>query len=271
MSSLSFFRATAPGGWADGNDDRLCADPARGLFYVGDASGPTYGGYYAPFGVDPALATFESVFRCEEGDAPARLRTALLAAHEHMRALSRAYNVAFEEIHRKEPDGLRASLQAADRVRPASWERLRGRSFAHFTASLTACCIERDRLAVIQAGSGRAYRLRQDVSELLALDHTLPSILQAAGKPSEQAAHFHRSVVVSMLGTSAELQVNEACGEARVEDRILLCSDGIWAHDEGNDAVAALLRASTATEFAEIVETAAARRCDATAVLISIS
>src|SRR4051812_20517417 len=121
MGHLSFLSATERGGWADGNDDRFCADPARGLFYVCDASGPTYGGYYAPFGVDPGLATFESVFRCEEGDAPLRLHKAVMAAHEHMRALSNVHDQAFETIRRTEPDGLRAALKAADAVRPSAW------------------------------------------------------------------------------------------------------------------------------------------------------
>lgn len=266
MSRLSFLLATKGGGWADGNDDRWGADPARGLFYVGDASGPTYGGYYAPFGIDPALATFESVFRCEDGDAAQRLKKALLAAHEHLRALSMTYESELARIRRSELDGLRASQQAADVVRPAAWERLRGKTFAHFSASLSACCIDANQLCVIQVGSGRVYRLRNGVSELLLLDHTLPSVLAAQGKSDDSIAAFHRSVVISLLGTSEELHVNEVTCDLQPGDRVLLCSDGIWAQDAGESAVGALLQAGTQDEFESAVARAA-QRCDATALL----
>lgn len=267
MNRLSYLLSTQPGGWADGNDDRGHADPARGLFYVGDASGPTYGGYYAPFGVDPALATFQSVFRCEEGDAAQRMRKALLAAHEHMRALYMTYEAEVARIHRSELDGLRASLQAADVVRPAAWERLRGKSFAHFASSLTACSIESNKLSVIQVGSNRAYRLRDGVSELLLLDHTLHSELVAEGKPLDTIPSFYINVVGSLLGISEDLKIREVTCDLQPGDRVLLCSDGIWAQEAGKSAISALLAATTQQQLDEVV-TAVAGRCDATALLL---
>lgn len=37
------------------NDNRAVVDPARALFLVADGAGPTYGGYYAPVGMDLAI------------------------------------------------------------------------------------------------------------------------------------------------------------------------------------------------------------------------
>ena len=45
--------------FTDQSDDRIVVDHARGLFAVADGSGPTYGGYYAPLGMELGLASIQ--------------------------------------------------------------------------------------------------------------------------------------------------------------------------------------------------------------------
>jgi serine/threonine protein phosphatase PrpC len=269
---LTACAATARGGWAGDNDDRWFADPDRGLFYVADGSGPTYGGYYAPFGLDAGLAAFLQAFDGAEGTGAARLRHALEAAHRQMRRSAVAYDAAHDKFRETEAAPFRASLLAADLVRPPSWEHLRGRSFAHFTGSLTACHIGPDSLAVIQVGSCRAYLIRERRIELITPDHTLATVLAAEGR-ADDVTRFHRGVVLSVLGFSDELGVTEARREGRPGDRLLLCSDGLWAADDGEAAVKTLLESPLSErEHEPCVSAIAARdRTDATVVSVGIS
>ena len=78
---------TASGLWRDEriNDDRFHVDPARGLAFVVDASGPTYGGYYAPFAIDPGLAALVQTFGTAGASTRERLVESVHAAHAAMR------------------------------------------------------------------------------------------------------------------------------------------------------------------------------------------
>jgi serine/threonine protein phosphatase PrpC len=272
--SLAACAATARGGWADDNDDRWFADPERGLFYVADGSGPTYGGYHAPFALDSGLAAFLQVFDAADGAAAARLRQALEAAHRQMRRSAAAYDAAVAEISKTEGPPLHASLRAADFVRPPRWEHVRGQSFAHFTGSLTACHVGPEGVAVVQVGSNRAYLWRAGRIELLLHDHTLGTALESSGEAVDLAQlRFHRGVVVNVLGFQDELVMTEANRELRPGDRLLLCSDGLWAADDGESVVKTLLESPLSErEHAACVSSIAARdRRDATVVSIAIS
>jgi hypothetical protein len=104
--------------WSPINDHRWSADLDRGLFYVADAFGPTYGGYYAPFGVDPGLATLTAAFDGGDGPGSRRLVGALEAAHREMRRLRREHDETFEALLRAgAQDREKAALEAAARRR----------------------------------------------------------------------------------------------------------------------------------------------------------
>ncbi len=236
--TLSFVAASVPGFWdaaCGENDDRWRADPALGAFAVADGSGPRYGGYHAPYAVDPALdALFAALAR------GAAMPEAVRRADEVARALEAKLNAARHGL------GLEPALHAADEVRPARWEHLRGKSFAHGTASLVAAVVDGARATIAQVGSNRAYRMRGDALELVARDHGLPAP--------------HETVVTSLLG-SGELTVELAEIELAPGDRIVLCSDGAWRC--GDDVVRRLPEA--------VGEAAARRRDSATAIVIAIA
>lgn len=109
------------------NDDRFALDLAHGLAFVADASGPTYGAYYAPFAIDPGLAALTSTFLASGGSTHERLVAAVQEAHAVMTAMNRSY-----ESQLAGRTGLVAARRAADAVRPQAWAGYD--SQAHFGA-----------------------------------------------------------------------------------------------------------------------------------------
>jgi hypothetical protein len=91
--------------WSPVNDHRWIADAHRGLFYVVDDFGPTYGGYYAPFGIDPGLAELDAAFDTGCGGASQRLlrhdgRDPVLSLGHRGRARCRAQRPASVLVER---------------------------------------------------------------------------------------------------------------------------------------------------------------------------
>jgi len=228
--------ATAVGGFGPPGDDRSHADPARGLFLVADASGSTDGGYRLPLGVDRGLEVFRERFDATAGqEAVARMRAGLEAADVAMRELGERY---------------------AGRM---------GVPPAHFGASVTACAIGPEGIAVAQVGSARAYRSRAGVLELLAPDHTLATMLAADG----QDVSDRRKVIVSLLGVSPKLRIGTRVHDVSVGDVVVLCTDGVWM--DGADDVEALAAAQHEDELVAVVKRAADRsQDDATALCIRV-
>lgn len=108
------------GFWADEriNDDRLYADATTGIAYVADASGPMYGGYHAPFAIDPGLVALVGAFRATSGSTRGRIQAAVNAAQTVMVAMHDEY-----EARRAGRVGLEAARAAADAVTNGVWER----------------------------------------------------------------------------------------------------------------------------------------------------
>jgi serine/threonine protein phosphatase PrpC len=227
------------------NDDRWLADVELGLFYVADGSGPTYGGYHAPFGLDPGLEALREAFARPGASGSGRLIAALGAADRVMRGLAGGYQTRFEQEAAASPDDrLAASLRAADACRPERW---RGqRTHCHFGGSVTACCCDGDgALGVVQLGGGRAYLARAGAEPvLLVRDHTLPTALEGTDKAGEIDASLHRRVLVRMLGLGEAFEPDQ--GQARLAggEVVLLCSDGVWNHEGGGELVRRLVTAS---------------------------
>jgi serine/threonine protein phosphatase PrpC len=236
---LSTAGASARGGWAPGNDDRWLADLERGLLLVADASGPTYGGYHAPLGIEPGLAALLRGFDRATGDGERRLLEAFGAAHEEMRRIGQ--------------------------VPP--------RPFTHCYASVTACCLwGEDQLSIVQVGGCRAYRCRGGRAELLARDQTLPSMFAAQGQEVDQGLlQAHRTTVLHLLG-SGELSAESGTRPVQPGDTYVLCSDAVWADPELEELLMHFSEGVTEAEVQRAVSSCAARaRGDATALVLSIS
>jgi hypothetical protein len=243
------------------NDDRFHLDVATGLAFVVDASGPVYGGYHAPFAIDPGIDALVGSFSASRGATRDRLVAAVHAAHDAMRAMHDRY-----ETQRAGRLGLEAARAAADAVRPAAWATFD--SLSHFMGSLTACAVGPDGAFVAQIGECRAYGLRDGVVSLLAQDHTLPSVLEASGASREEverARRDHANVVVAMLGgETLPLTIVEVPTPAT----IVLATNGAWRCE---DELARAFHVRTQQDLASLVAQCAARaQDDATAVVLDV-
>ncbi|TKD11922.1 SpoIIE family protein phosphatase [Polyangium fumosum] len=213
------------------NDDRWRIDERRGLFLVADASGPTYGGYHAPFGVDPGLAAIAEALDGGDSDedGEARLRAALWAAHSMMRAIhDRQEELAKAVQQTRGGDRLDASLDASDALRDrCRWPH---RVFSHHAAWCTALSRWRgDRVSVAQVGGCRAHRIRGRAIEQLLPDHTLRSLVEAQGGPME-LLEMHGGISTRSLGyLQGPEQIDTRTVEIEPGDCFVVCTDGLWS------------------------------------------
>jgi protein phosphatase len=182
------------------NDDRLLVYKDNGLLVVADASGPTYGGYHAPRGVDVGLAAIvgglEPSRHGHECDAECE-RSAFLAAARAMHALD-VYGIG---VSRRPP-------------------------LAHFWASVTSLRFAGARAVAAQIGTCRAYRWRRGAIELLLPDHSLEGMLRAQGQSAE--ASVHRGVALLMLGADPLRSADVRTADVEPGDRYVVCTDGVW-------------------------------------------
>jgi protein phosphatase len=79
-------------------------------------------------------------------------------------------------------------------------------------------------------GDSRCYLYREGVLTLLTADHTVVAELIADGDltPEEAAAHPSAHMLTRSLGGELELGADVTVHRLQPEDRLLLCSDGLW-------------------------------------------
>ncbi|HEX5587809.1 MAG TPA: Stp1/IreP family PP2C-type Ser/Thr phosphatase [Acidimicrobiia bacterium] len=98
-------------------------------------------------------------------------------------------------------------------------------------------------LILVHVGDSRAYLLREGVLRRVTTDHSHVQELVDDGQltDDEAAVHPMRNIVTRALGIDATVDVDVYPVELQVDDRVLLCSDGLtdMVHE---DAIAAELR-----------------------------
>jgi protein phosphatase len=85
------------------------------------------------------------------------------------------------------------------------------------------------RLAIVHVGDSRAYLLRDGELLQLTHDHTYVQTLVDAGRITEDEAAIHprRSLLMRALDGVNPVEADLSIREARVGDRLLLCTDGL--------------------------------------------
>ena len=112
----------------------------------------------------------------------------------------------------------------------AVFERsMRDRTVAGMGTTLTAALVEDDRIHLGHVGDSRAYLLRDGELRQLTEDHTLVARMVKDGELTAEEAevHPHRSIITRTIGVEPDVEVDELYLEARVGDRLLICSDGL--------------------------------------------
>jgi protein phosphatase len=97
--------------------------------------------------------------------------------------------------------------------------------------TLTAVRFGDDAAYLAHVGDSRAYLMRAGVFRQLTDDHTLVNRMVKAGEIStaEAEVHPHRNVLTRALGTEADVTVDEDEVGLMDGDRLVLCSDGLFA------------------------------------------
>jgi serine/threonine protein phosphatase PrpC len=95
--------------------------------------------------------------------------------------------------------------------------------------TLSALFLREGAVAALHIGDSRIYRLRGNTFEQLSTDHTVIQELldQGAITEAEIATHPQRSVLTQVLMGDGRNQIALSLYDAKVDDRFLLCSDGL--------------------------------------------
>ncbi len=96
--------------------------------------------------------------------------------------------------------------------------------------TVVAAVLYGDLLVAMNVGDSRAYLLRGNELKQLSRDHSLVSRLVELGKITEEEAltHPRRNVLYQALGQGTDVEIHIASETLKVNDVIILCSDGLW-------------------------------------------
>jgi serine/threonine protein phosphatase PrpC len=103
-----------------------------------------------------------------------------------------------------------------------------------------------DSLISMNVGDSRAYLLRNSELHLISKDHSLVSRLVEMGKITEEEAltHPRRNVLYQALGQGTEVDIYTVSEQLKVNDIIIICSDGLWG-EVGNELIQEVLDRAT--------------------------
>lgn len=148
--------------------------------------------------------------------------------------------IAMRYIGSQKSDVGQALGEAVHRANTAIFER--GQSnpeFHNMGTTASALVLVQGRGYVAQVGDSRVYRLRQGVLEQLSFDHSLVWEMEASGQVSSNSPlgkAIPKNVITRSLGPGAHVMVDlEGPFELELDDRYLLCSDGLTGLVEDDD------------------------------------
>jgi protein phosphatase len=204
--------ATNPGLRRTSNEDSYCARPDLGLFVVADGMGGHVAGEVASRVAVDAIEAFA-------GETAGADR-------------NRTWPFPYDATVGVDANRLKAAFRLANRRIGAAMEGSQDLRGMATTASAVLVGGGRDSAAAIaHVGDSRVYLMRSDGLQQLTHDHSWVEEQVRAGTMTAVAARQHpwRNVVTRALagGDDPEVDVVEVTLEPR--DRVLLCSDGLFA------------------------------------------
>lgn len=120
--------------------------------------------------------------------------------------------------------------------------------------TMTVVAVRGERLAVAHVGDSRAYLMRDGEFQQITKDHTFVQTLVDAGEitKEEAAVHPRRNLMMRAIDGIHAVDVDLSVREAKLGDRLLLCSDGLCgvvAEEEIRIALGATDLTSAVTEL----------------------
>ena len=138
----------------------------------------------------------------------------------------------------------------------AVWQKAAGNADDSLMGStLVAVAMTSDvGLAVFNVGDSRVYLFRNGRLSQLTDDHTVVADLLRAGELRDfhaAAAHPHRNVLTRAIGVSPDIEVDYRGLTAGADERLLLCTDGLWKTLSRDEMKAVLGSATEPQEAAD--------------------
>jgi PPM family protein phosphatase len=123
---------------------------------------------------------------------------------------------------------LRRAMEEANLILQQAATRLR---IARMGSTLTAVCLDGARYHIAHAGDSRAYLIRGGKAVSLTHDHSTAGEMARLGilSPDKIRTHEHRSELTQGLGLGLFIQPEVFTVAAQAGDRLVLCTDGVWA------------------------------------------
>lgn len=138
-------------------------------------------------------------------------------------------------------DRLSAALRAAvQKVNRAVYDARSARS-SQMSSTLTMALVVDGRAYIANVGDSRTYLWGAEGLRRVTRDHSLVQRLVDTGqiKPEEVYSHPQRNLIYQSMGDRPEVQVDLYQEELHPDDRLVLCSDGLWemVRDDGLEEV----------------------------------
>lgn len=116
--------------------------------------------------------------------------------------------------------------------------------------TLTIAVLREKKLKVGQIGDSRAYLLRNGTIKQLTHDHSLVAEQIRMGLITEEEAAYHpaKNIITRALGTKESVESDFYEVDLEIDDRILLCSDGLHGVVEDEDINRLILATSSSPE-----------------------
>jgi len=217
---VSWAAASHAGLQRPNNEDSYCARPDLGLFVVADGMGGHTAGEVASQTAVSAIA--DAMHRTATSDGQL---TSSVSIESWLSVGADRLQAAFIEANH------RISDLATNNV------KLTGMG-----TTATAILVEGKQAVLAHVGDSRVYRLRQGSLERLTLDHSWVEEQVRSGTLSAAMADQHpwRNIVTRALSGDKDVEVDISEVLLETSDRLLLCSDGLFAV-LGDEAIERLL------------------------------
>ncbi len=206
---VSFASATDKGLRRSVNEDSLAVRDDLGLFLVADGMGGHAAGEVASQAAIRGIVAFVEATVSVSPD--------------------QTWPIPFNPAQSVDANRLDGGFRMADRriaSEMAASSELRG-----MATTAVAALVSDDRVTLAHVGDSRAYRLRHGQLDQLTRDHSWVEEQIRAGALTESAARAHpwRNIVTRALSGSEDLNVEIRELTLEPGDRLLLCSDGVFA------------------------------------------
>lgn len=142
--------------------------------------------------------------------------------------------LAAQNGHTPTPKALRRAVENANLQ---VYQKAQQLGAGRMGTTLTAAYILGNRLHLTHVGDSRAYLIRHGGAVCLSADHTAVGdmVRNKLLSPDKIRTHAQRSVLTKAVGISLFIQPDISEHRLQEDDRLVLCSDGVWSVVQDED------------------------------------